>query len=168
MGWNQPSELFSNSQISAASSAGSAITRLKPLAMTSSQVRSSMVQILVTSSCLILILRVFVELASVRSIGWLDTSAVGMEFQVGSAVLTAVADDVERHDLSGVVEIAVVVVRRIAQFDPGTGGVFAEIDQDLVALGAAVPPGADRLRLGIRPASVATTVTGSPVLSLKL
>ena len=55
-----------------------------------------------------------------------------------------VTDHVEGHDLVGVVVVAVVGVGVVEQLDPRAGLDLAEVDDDLVPLGAGVPHAADR------------------------
>ena len=64
---------------------------------------------------------------------------------------TGVRDHLELHDLARVGEVDVVLVAQVAQLDLRTDLVLAEVDQHLVALRDAVPPGLHRVHLRRHP-----------------
>ena len=83
------------------------------------------------------------------------SSVVGMTYGSGAPES---GDHLELHDLAGVGEVDVVLVAQVLQLDLLAGLVLAEVDQDLVPLGDAVPPGRHaRCTFGVMPASVPTT-----------
>ncbi len=106
------------------------------------------------------------ELASADCLARLQVHhRIGCRQHIGDRVVRQVgrlADDVERHDLVGVREVAVVRRAVVLQYDSATDRILREVDDHLVALRRTGPIATHRLRCRHQPAIRADDRQGLP------